>query len=605
MTTDAILAMAEAEIARKKYEEMDQQLVAILEERAKAEERLTEAKEEQAEAQADYNEAYDAYLEHLNDAPGVVSEYRDALNNANEDLQDAKEYTNDCEDAYNSLNSEAEDLAGQMGELSSAEKKATDAVEDNADALDEQAQAAKEATQSVAKIALKAQEATQSGNDLGDTYDDLRKELDDLKGSGDPYIESLAEQALKQLEVAATAEELQTNYSSLTDSLGVSAGLIASALVGAGMSADEFASGCESMKERVINSFEEIKVNEEMTASQIAGNLANNLAVHEQWSGNLIDLWNNTEDETVRAFILYLYDQGPELATAVDQFAHGGTEELLSAAESWAAIGDSTAQGYLARVAGQAELAGAYGTQLSDGALSGVNTEPFGAKGTEAGQVFASNITAQAPAVQAAATSLAMTAHSAMSQVGWAELGGAIGTGISGGITGQTATVQTAAQTWPIRSTPHGQAMPASFSSPALPQAHNSKLDCCVSNPASGPPRSRWPARSPQHGANRRRVSVLRARQPHLPLPWASPPAAAAFRRRPPLRRTPPMGPFRGFPGTAWATTFPPGSPTASGAAAISSPERHGRRLLRPSVRRNPPWGYTPPPGCSGTRSAR
>lgn len=380
MTTDAVLELAEAERTRRIYDEMDEQLILLLEERAKLETLLSEAEAEQASALEAYNKAQEEYLAHMNDAPSVVSEYRDALNNATEDLEDAKENTEDCRSAYEDMDNQANELADQMSELSVVTDEVADSEEAAAEAADEQTQSIEEATKAIAKIGTKAYEAVESGSDLRDTYDELRKQMDELTGSGDPYIESLAEQNLRMLEIAATAEDLQTDYGDLASSIGVSSSYIASQLVAVGMSADDFAAGCESMRDRVINSFETISVNEELTAAQIAANLANNLAVHQSWSSNLISLWNGTQDSTIRAFILYMYDQGPEFALAVSQFANGGSEALASAAESWAAIGDETAQGYLARVAGAADLAGQTGSDFSSFLTTGMEEGVTGAE---------------------------------------------------------------------------------------------------------------------------------------------------------------------------------------------------------------------------------
>ena len=409
MTTDAVIQLAETERARRLYEEMDEQLITLLDERAKAEARLAEAQAEQAEAQAAYNTAYQDYLKHLDDAPGVVSEYKDALNNASEELQDAREYTDDCNEAYNDLDGQIHSLSDEMSELADVTGDTADAHDDAANAADEQAQATEEATQAVAKIGQEAYNAVQSGEDLRDTYEELRGQMDDLAGSGDPYIESLAEQNLKMLEIGATAEELQTDYAGLSESIGLSTTSIAASLVAAGMSAEEFASGAESMRDRVVNSFETISVNEEMTASKIAANLANNLAVHQNWSSNLVSLWNGTQDSTVRAFILYMYDQGPEFATAVSQFANGGSEALASAAESWAAIGDSSTQGYLARVSGAATLAGQTGSEFADFVTDGLDEGVPDAEtsGNEIANAVVEGVDSQQQSAQTAGGSLA------------------------------------------------------------------------------------------------------------------------------------------------------------------------------------------------------
>lgn len=477
-TEEALVALNNQYVATQQYN-------AALEAQASAFNALTEARSALADAESNAFAAETALNDALREGETLsealtttdrvhakaVGDLYDAYVSATGAVYQAKITVGSCEGALESAERATDAYAETYYDAVDAAAEFTEETEDTTDALTEEAEAAAEATKSMGKIGTAAYDAMRSGGNLRETYEDLRREMDELTGSGDPYIESLAEQALYMLDVAATAQELETTYGGLTDVVWASSTQMSADLVAVGMSADDFAAGCESMRDRVINSFETIQVNEELTAQQIAENLANNLAVHNEWSSNLISLWNSTQDETIRAFVLYMYDQGPEYALAVSQFANGGSEALASAAESWAAIGDSTVAGYYARVAGEASLSEATtsGEQVTDSVAAGMEDEipaaeaaadaataavlevwdtaspSFQTAGTTAGQKINEGLASQKSSITTTSNTTASAVESAFTTPSWYGVGYNVSSGIASGVSGGSYLITNAA----------------------------------------------------------------------------------------------------------------------------------------------------------------
>lgn len=437
--------------------EAQQNFTAAIEQRTTATEQHEQAVKQLEAAEKAHSEAEAALTEYVDTYSGSLVYNRKRL----EALQEAeKEAAQAVDDNRNSVAAAAEEMKLARMDVDTYGKQLDDATdkvnsfaeetEESADALDEQDQAAKEATQSVAKIALKAQDAVQSGKNLGDTYEDLRKELDDLKGSGDPYIESLAEQALKQLDAAAKAEELGAKYGELSSTIGVSTAEVAAYLAVADMSFEEFSANAANATDSTINGFSKMSTSLDMSLSEMAANLEANIQATSSWNDNIAILWNAavaSGQAGATEFVKQLYDMGPSAAAQVAQMVNDVDGTLDTFAPLFASAG---AEGVEQAALGAAMAADvAYDSGVATGDMIAQGTAEADTSGASQQLVssLAGNITAQAPAVQAAASELAMTAHSAMAQVGWADLGSAVGTGISNGLTAQTGAVQTAAQT--------------------------------------------------------------------------------------------------------------------------------------------------------------
>ena len=357
-----------------------------------------------------------------------------------------------------------------LDDATNAAAEFSDETEDSTDALDDQAKSAAESKKAIMDIANAAIDARYSGGDLREEYENLSKQLDDLREGGDETAIMLAEQKLQLLDVAATTQELSSSYATM--GLDVDASLVdmSAYLVSAGVSAEEFASGISSMRDSVVNNFQSIKNENALTANEIIKNLGDNLKAQQQWSQNLSDMWSQAyanQDTQVMAFINYIAQMGPEYAGEVQSFANAGYGKLQEAASLWGQIGEQSASDYASGIWMQQYVAGDAGEGLGEDALNALKGVDYTGAGQETGQQWvsgfgttdtsgtaqqvasgvATEITAQAPIVEAAGQQLGLAAHTAIANIGWTDLGAAIAQGLANGITSNSAVVSAAVVT--------------------------------------------------------------------------------------------------------------------------------------------------------------
>ena len=338
LTRDAILRLAQAQANQARIEAAQAELVPLMEERATAEQELADAQAELADAQAVYDQAVQDYNAHLGEAPGIVTNYADAMNNAAADVDWAAGRVDYCQYVFDELDGKTNALTDEILELSGGLDEGSGALEGTGDA----AEGAGDALEELSEEELAAQEAAEKA---AEAYQQL---CDDL--SGMPEIVSLT---------------------------GMSVTELADMLTGAGMSAEQFRSGVESVRDGIVNGFEEMAEGSKISADDMIANLQGNLARQQEWSGNMRTLWAQSfGDEgmggTVRGFLSYLAQQGPEYAGVVAEFANGGYDKLVEAASQWNAAGQQAGQDYADGVAMGNYVAQESGAELAGGAAEGM-----------------------------------------------------------------------------------------------------------------------------------------------------------------------------------------------------------------------------------------
>lgn len=278
-----------------------------------------------------------------------------------------------------------------------------------AEAIDEEAEAAKAAHKAIIDIASSAIDARYSGDDLRESYKDLSGQLDKLRESGDDAAIALAEQQLHLLNIAATNQELSESFALMGIQATGDLTKLSQYLIDADVSADEFASGVASMRDGVVNSFQTIRDENALTASEMTAVLQDNLEVQREWGTNLGNLWRSTSDSTVRAYIYQLAQWGPQYASAVAEFANGGYAELEAQAYAWADAAELSVDQYSWGIWMRQWVAENAAGDLADSALSGLD-ESGDAKGK--GQTFGDSFTSGVSSVDGTASGSALAASS-------------------------------------------------------------------------------------------------------------------------------------------------------------------------------------------------
>lgn len=338
---------------------------------------LTISTEDSADAALDASDNYEALSGELGKTEKATSEFRNAVLNLTKSgfitsAQAADLLGVSVEGLDRMMVAYEQEITQSMiasGELAGSFDDVADAADTEADALDEAAQAAAEAHKAIIDIASSAIEARYSGKDLRETYNELSSELDKLRDSGDEAAIMLAEQKLYLLDIAATNDELADGFAKMGISAEGSLTSLSQYLIDAGVSADDYLSGVQSMRDGVVNAFKTLRDENALTASEMTQVLQDNLQVQRDWGNNLAYLWNQTADNTVRAYINYLAQQGPQYASAVAEFASGGYDELVAQAYLWAEAGQLSSDQYAWGIWANEYLAGDAAEDVADAAL--------------------------------------------------------------------------------------------------------------------------------------------------------------------------------------------------------------------------------------------
>ena len=343
------------------------------------------------------SEAFIKQSDHLEEVKDGYSGVEETISEFEKSIMDWVRHGGNAEEAARLLGTSVQGLGYKMqayykdagvaadgsDEFAKSAEGVADAADEEADALDEAAQAAAEAHKAIIDIASSAIEARYSGKDLRETYNELSSELDKLRDSGDEAAIMLAEQKLYLLDIAATNDELADGFAKMGISAKGSLTSLSQYLIDAGVSADDYLSGVQSMRDGVVNAFKSIRDENAMTASDMTAVLRDNLEVQRDWGNNLAYLWQQTSDNTVRAYINYLYEQGPQYAAAVAEFANGGYDELEAQAYLWADAGQLASDQYAAGIWMNEYLAGDAAEDVAGTAIDGLDGADYKGSGKD------------------------------------------------------------------------------------------------------------------------------------------------------------------------------------------------------------------------------
>ena len=344
--------------------------------------------------------------------------------------------TVDAETGFSHMTGSFGDAADGAWTASEALTDVEESMDQTAEAADEEAEAFAEATKSLGKLGLEAFDAIGSGGNLRETYNDLSKELEKLKEEGDPYIASLAEQALEALNLAATNQELAEGYPGLMEriaEMGPTLSQTSQWLIDHGITADEWGKQVDSATKGVVNSFKEMDTDLDMTVEEMAANLQANITATQEWNSNMAALWAAAAasgQAGATEFVQYLQDMGPAAATQVAAMA-GDVEGTLATfapmfataadagimevfngiqqgqplvTEAAAGLGSGIPEGLSQQAAGVEGAAGEIITSITT-ALSG-GAEQISTVATEAGTAYAEGLSSQAEQVGSASGEL-------------------------------------------------------------------------------------------------------------------------------------------------------------------------------------------------------
>lgn len=462
MTTDAIVAAAKAMANQEKITEDYELLNTLTDKLAESQNTLGESEISLAEAQDTYDTALKEYNEHLGEAPGVVSEYKDALNNAKDDLEFWEEQVQRDTDATSGYQTEIDNTTAEIKELSSATTTASEENENFAefteaagDALEAETEEMKEANEALADVYAKAKDATESGGDLRSVYEDLEKEFEKYKDTASEAAVKTAEIQLAALNLRATNEELITQYPGLVagvESLGYPLESLSQWLINNEISAEEWGEGVNSVKGSIVNGFQELSTDAEISLSDMAANLKHNVQAYQSWDENLTYLMQqavDANDQGAIDLVNQMRDLGVGYAAQVQAMRDDTSGIFWDMADDMEAAGQAGATGYYNGVEGsKTNAVGAFQDISTEGVEAAQEGDYEGA-GEANAEDYAGGIEDQTGTVETAAEAVSDAGAGAAEgeKSKYKDAGGNAITQFKIGMLGKQESVKVAAQT--------------------------------------------------------------------------------------------------------------------------------------------------------------
>ncbi len=141
--------------------------------------------------------------------------------------------------------------------------------------------------------------------------------------------EVLSEEEQQVKNNVESIKQYEQSHDNLKDALamaGFSEQEFAQHLAETGQSFDDVAQQIDNFSQKTVNSFDAIEAGSSMSLETVNNNLANNLAVQQQWSDNLIQLCTITGWDMNSSMVQALRDAGPEkMATALQEVVNNPT----------------------------------------------------------------------------------------------------------------------------------------------------------------------------------------------------------------------------------------------------------------------------------------
>ena len=245
---------------------------------------------------------------------GTLTKTQDRLTQASDDNADAVAA---AEAEIATAQATVDEYNRMLGETSSAASDAADGIDAAGEAADEAAAAMIAANVALEGIGTAAEEAMVSGGDLRAAYEDLSGQLDSLEGDLDANTLAMVNQQLEVLNLAATNQELTDSYpllvSRLDGSVHKSLTGLSSWLIENGITAEEWGQQVTSATNGVVNGFQLLDTDLDMSLEDMAANLQQNITAHNEWQdniGKLMDKAVEHADAGEIAFVQHMEDMG-------------------------------------------------------------------------------------------------------------------------------------------------------------------------------------------------------------------------------------------------------------------------------------------------------
>lgn len=409
MTTEALESYVKTMMLQQKAEAIVNQMIQLEGNRYSLEKQLADAQEELAAAQDKVNKA----AQNGTTAWDSLTEQQEIAQGKCDDLQGSLDSTNDSyaalENEYNSITGEIDQYNEKTEDATEETSNLSEMAEAAGDALEAETEEMQEANEALADVYAKAREATESGGDLRDVYNELESEFEKYKDTASEAAVKTAEMQLAALNLRATNEELITQYPGLVagvESLGVPLEDLSQWLIDSEISAEEWGEGVNSAKDSIINGFEKLKTDAEISLSEMAANLEYNVQAYQSWDQNLEDLMAQAvaaNDQGAIDLVNTMRDLGVGYAAQVQAMKDDTTGIFWDMADNMEEAGKAGATGYYHGVEDSKQNASGIWQEISTEGTEDAQTGDYEGAGAANAEDYAGGIEDQEGTVETAA----------------------------------------------------------------------------------------------------------------------------------------------------------------------------------------------------------
>lgn len=495
MTTEALENYVRTAMLQTKAEAIVDQMVQLESNRYTIEKQLAEAQEDLAEAQENTNKAVEDGTASYDDMHSREVAAQIKCDELQESLDGVNDSYSSLESQYNSITGEIEEYNQKTEDAEERTGELGDTAEETAEAAETLTEEMQEANDALADVTDKAAEATESGGDLRETYEELEAEFEKYKDTASETAVKTAEVQLAALNLRATNEELLTQYPGLVagvESLGVPLENLSQWLIGNEITAEEWGEGVNSVKDSIVNGFQELSTDAEISLSEMAENLHSNIQAYQSWDENLEYLMDQAvaaNNQGAIDLVNTMRDMGVGYAAQVQAMRDDNTGVFWEMAADMTEAGKTGATGYYNGIEdGKQSITGAWrgisnegadaaqegdyegaGKENAEGLADGVKSKEgtienaakevadAGAKaaegekskyrtaGVNAITQLKNGMLAQKSSVSAAASTIAANAAGQFNSVSWYGIGYNIAAGVANGISANSYLIRNAA----------------------------------------------------------------------------------------------------------------------------------------------------------------
>lgn len=493
MTTEALESYVKTMMLQQKAEAIVNQMIQLEGNRYSLEKQLADAQEELAAAQDKVNKA----AQNGTTAWDSLTEQQEIAQGKCDDLQGSLDSTNDSyaalENEYNSITGEIDQYNEKTEDATEETSNLSEMAEAAGDALKAETEEMQEANEALADVYAKAREATESGGDLRDVYNELESEFEKYKDTASEAAVKTAEMQLAALNLKATNQELLEQYPGLVagvESMGVPLESLSQWLINNEISAEEWGKNVNSEVDGIVNGFKQLETDADISLQEMADNLAYNVQAYQSWNQNLNDLMADAvanNNQGAIDLVNTMRDLGIGYAAQVQAMKDDTSGKFWEMADNMTEAGKAGATGYYNGVEGSKQTAiiegiaeetesalsdadtAAAGVEnmenYADGQESGESTVETAAKsvadagadaaagenrkykdaGTKAITQLKIGMLSQKSNVSVAASTIASAAAGKFSEVSWYSVGRNIASGVASGINSNSYLIKNAA----------------------------------------------------------------------------------------------------------------------------------------------------------------